>query len=288
MRYTLFLRIALPAIAVLAVLAVLLPADVVPGYVDVVKPLALGVGAVLALFTSRIYRGHLRTAFLFLSAFLFLFMLDIVFFLSSVPVAVPYLREQLGDDQLYRIVQSAQFVTYAMIYLFCVSVLRVMDVTRLNRNGRIMFALTCVATLFVAIYPKMDAIQHISTVSSFEVARLVMRLLDAFTVIILAPVLWLYVQDMKLQQRQSLTFVVVVLGVVGVLVIDYLFESIAVLFPGMLPEGSFLRYAVGQVIYVYGYLMIAVGLYAHRKEDQWGYNIVDRAMAGELALLDEA
>ncbi len=45
--------------------------------------------------------------------------------------------------------------------------------------------------------------------------------------------------------------------------------------------------AIKEMIYIYGYLVIAVGLYAHRKEDEWGYKAVDKAMAGELKLVDE-
>ena len=288
MSYTLFLRIALPVIAVPALLVFLLPERVVPAYLDVIQPLALGTGAVLALVTSRNYRSHLRNAFISLSAFLFLFMLAVVFLLSSAPVAVPYIREHLGDVELLRIAQSTQFITFAMLYLFCLSVLRAVDVKRLNRNGWIMLALTSIASLSVVIYPNMEAIQHISTAGPFEVGGLVIRFLDAFTAIIVAPVLWLYVQDRKSHHRQSLTFVVVVLGVLVLLFIDHLFESIATLFPGMVSVGSSLYYAVHQAIWVYGYLMIAVGLYAHRKQDQWGYNIVDRVMAGELELAEEA
>ena len=40
------------------------------------------------------------------------------------------------------------------------------------------------------------------------------------------------------------------------------------------------------LLFIYGYLIIAVGLYAHRKEDEWGYQAIDKAMSEGLELMD--
>ena len=100
------------------------------------------------------------------------------------------------------------------------------------------------------------------------------------------PVLWLYVQHLKLQQRQSLTFTVIVFGIVCSTIFDFLFGSITTAFPHLLTEGSRLYVTIPRMLFIYGFLIIAVGLYAHRKEDEWGYNAVDKAMAGKLELVD--
>ena len=113
-----------------------------------------------------------------------------------------------------------------------------------------------------------------------------MRILDAVLIIVLVPVLWLYVQYLKSQQRQSLTFTIIIFGIVCATVFDYLFELIIKVFPRLLTEGSPLYTTIPEMLFIYGYLIIAVGLYAHRKQDEWGYKTVDRAMAGELKLVD--
>ena len=105
-------------------------------------------------------------------------------------------------------------------------------------------------------------------------------------IIVLMPVLWLYVQYLKSQQRQSLTFTVIIFGIVCATIFDYLFQLITKVFPRLLTEGSLLYTTIPEMLFIYGYLIIAVGLYAHRKEDEWGYNIVDKVMEGKLKLVD--
>ncbi len=105
---------------------------------------------------------------------------------------------------------------------------------------------------------------------------------DAGLIIVLMPVLWLYVQYLKSQQRQSLTFTVIIFGIVCSTVFDYLFDLILKVFPRLLAEGSHLQAAVAEMLFIYGYLITAVGLYTHRKQDEWGYNTIDKTMTDEL------
>ena len=286
MSHTLFLKITLPVIAIPALIVLFLPIGVWPTYVDVVEPLFLFIGSLLALYVSFIYRKELRAAFIFLSAFLFIYMLAIILFLAFSPILVPYLEPHLGDAEIFRLVQGIQFINYAMLLFFCINLLRVVDVTQLNGNGWIMFALTSVFCIFVAIYPVWDLVKDISNLGLPDIFSVTMRILDAALIIVLAPVLWLYVQYLKSQQRQSLTFTVIIFGIVCATVFDYLFQLIIKVFPQLLSEGSHLHITIPEMLFIYGYLIIAVGLYAHRKEDEWGYNAVDRAMAGELKLVD--
>ncbi len=286
MTHTLYLKIALPAIAIPALIVLFLPARVVFTYVDVVEPLSLLIGSFLALHVSLIYRKQLRAAFVFLSIFLFIYMLAIIFFLSFSPVLLPYLETYLGEAEIFSLVQGIQFINYAMLFLFCINLLRVVDVTQLNRNGWILFGLTVVFCVFVAIYPVLDLIKDTSVLGLPVISHITIRIFDAALIIILVPVLWLYVQYLKSRQTQSLTFTVVILGIVCATIFDYLFQLITTLFPRLLPEGSPLYTTIPEMLFIYGYLIIAVGLYAHSKEDTWGYNTVNRVLAGELKLVD--
>ena len=286
MSHTLFLKIALPAIAIPALIVLFLPAGVMFTYVDVVEPLSLLIGSLLALYVSFSYRKQLRAAFIFLSAFLFIYMLAIILFLSFSPILLPYLETHLGDAEILSLVQGIQFINYAMLFLFCINLLKVVNIKQLNRNGWILFALTFIFCIFVALYPVFDLIKDISNLGLLVISYIAIRICDAALIIILMPVLWLYVQYLKSQQTQSLTFTVIIFGIVCSTVFDYLFELIMKVFPRLLTEGSHLYTAIPEMLFTYGYLIIAVGLYAHRKQDEWGYKTVDRAMAGELKLVD--
>ena len=362
MNHTLFLRIALPVIAIPALIVLVLPAGVWPIYVDVVQPLSLLAGSFLALWVSFSYRKELKAAFVFLSVFLLIYALAIVLLLSSYPILLPYLKPRLEETEILSLVQAIQFINYSVLFFFCINLLKVVDVTRLNKKGWVLFGatvplcaflaiypissvisdiwnralpivtfinrqllngaviivmvpvlwlyvqhlkskhrpalsltviifgallgLTILSWVFLTIYPMLSPIQLIWSQSLPSISRISLRLLDAALIIVLVPVLWLYVQYLKSQQRQSLTFTVVISGVVFFTLFDYLFQVVLRLFPHLLSEGSSLSTTITHTLYVYGYLMIVVGLYAHHKEDSWGYKAIDRAMSANLEFVE--
>ncbi|MFC1934151.1 hypothetical protein ACFLWC_06570 [Chloroflexota bacterium] len=286
MSHILFLKIALPAIAIPALIVLFLPAKIMSTYVDVVEPLSLLIGSFLALYVSFTYRKQLKAAFIFLSVFLLIYALAIVLFLSFSPILLPYLETRLGGAEILHLIQGVQFINYAMLLFFCINLLKVIDVSQLNRTGWIIFALTIIFCTFVAIYPVLDLVKNISSLGLPWILYMIIRIFDAALIIILMPVLWLYIQYLKSRQRQSLTFTVIIFGIVCGTLFDYLFQSIIKVFPHLLTEGSPLYTTIPEMLFIYGYLIIAVGLYAHRKQDEWGYNAVDKAMAGKLELVD--
>ena len=354
MNHTRFLKIALPVIAIPALVILILPVGVWPTYVDVVEPLSLLAGSFLALWVSFSYSKQLKAAFIFLSAFLLIYALAIVLLLGYSPLLLPHLETYLEEGEILSLVQAIQFINYSVLFFFCINILRVVDITRLNRNGWILFGVMVPFCCFLAIYPVSPLIsgiwnralpvisyvshqllsnavivvlvpvlwlyiQHLkshhrqaltSTVIIFgtvlgviilfiifiilypvlppireiwsqsmpAISHISIRLLDAALIIVLVPVVWLYVQYLKLQQKQSLTFTVIISGVVFFTLFDYLFQAVMQLFPRLLSEEPLL-YTIPEALFVYGYLVIAVGLYAHRKEDEWGYQAVDKAMS---------
>jgi len=171
-----------------------------------------------------------------------------------------------------------------MLLFFCINLLKVVDITQLNRTGWIFFALTVIFCIFVAIYPVLDLIKNVSNIGLPGILYVIIRIFDAALIIILMPVLWLYMQYLRSLHRQSLTFTVIIFGIVCATIFDYLFELITKVFSQLLTEGSPLYATFPEMLYIYGYLIIAVGLYAHRMEDVWGYKAIDRAMTGELEL----
>ena len=284
MNHSRFLKIALPVIAVPALVILILPSEVWPTYVDVVEPVALLAGSFMALWVSFSYRKELKAAFIFLSVFLLIYALAIVLLLSFSPLLLPSLESRLGREEIISLVQAIQFINYAVLFFFCINILRVVKITRLNRRGWFLFVFTLIYTIIAAVYPVL-----VEGVATFGVPTIVMRILDAALIIVMVPVLWLYIQYLAAQQRQSLTFTVVIFGIVCSTIFDYLFQLIIAIFPRLLPEGSSFYATIPEALFVYGYLIIAVGLYAHRKGDEWGYQAVDKAMSEgfELAGLPE-
>ncbi|MFC2071704.1 hypothetical protein ACFLUU_03170 [Chloroflexota bacterium] len=362
MSHTRFLKIALPIIAIPALIVLFLPAGVMFIYVDVVEPLSLLIGSFLALWVSFSYRKQLKAAFIFLSVFLLIYALAIVLFLSFSPILLPYLKTYLGEAEILSLVQTIQFINYSMLFFFCINLLKVIDVTQLNRNGWILFSvtvpfcgllaiypvlplirdiwqqvlpailyiatqlldaaviivlvpvlwlyvqylksrkrqtltftviifgtalgLTILFSIFLAVYPVLPLIRDVWSQALPAISHITIRILDAALIVVLMPVLWLYVQYLKSQHRQSLTFTLIIFGIVFFTLFDYLFQLIVKVFPTLLTQGSLLYTTVPEMLFIYGYLIIAVGLYTHRRQDVWGYDAVDRAMAGELKLTD--
>lgn len=286
MSHTRFLKMALPAIAIPSVAVPFLPfLPFLPSsfwttYVDVVEPLSLLAGAVLALLVAFSYSKELKAAFIFLSMFLLVYALAIVLFLSYSPVLLPYLRSHLNEVGIVSLVETIQLINYAMLVFFCLNLLRAIDVTHLNKKGWILLGVTAAFSIFLATYPVLPGVKGIWTQAAPDTAHLTMRALDAALIIVLTPVLWLYIQHLKSQERQSLTFTVVISGIVFVTLFDYLFKLLAQIFPRLTPAGSLLQVAIPETLFVYGYLAIAAGLYAHLKDDAWGYEAVEKAMEG--------
>jgi hypothetical protein len=277
-----FLKIALPVIAIPALVILFLPESLWRTYVDIVEPLALLAGSALAMWVSFSYRKQLKAAFVWLSMFLLIYAAAIVLFLSFSPLLVPYLEPRIGTERIIFMVQLIQYIDYAALFLFCFYVQRVTNILQLNGKGWLLFVFTVIYAGTSAIYPLIS--QGVSTIR-FSV--ITMRALDAILIIILVPVLWLYIQYLTTQRKQSFTFTLVIFGIVCSTIFDYLFQFITAIFPHLLPGGSSLYTTIPEVLFVYGYLLIAVGLYAHRKEDDWGYEAIERAMSSELKLADQ-
>ncbi len=282
-----FLTIAMPLVLLLALIVLFLPTYASSIYVSVIEPLALLVGSFLAFYASSLYRKELRAAFVFLGTFLLIYMLAIVLFLSPYPLLLSSLKSGMSESQVLLTVQITQFINYLMLVFFCVYLLKVVDIRRLNGSGWIVFAITFILSVFVAVYPEWDLFKGLIGSEFSLVLYAIIRLLDAALIIVLMPVIWLYIQYLKSRQQQSMTFTIIIFGIVCATLLDYLFQAVLKRFPHLLAQGSNLASTVPEVIFVFGYLIIAIGLYAHRRQDQWGYKAVDKAMNGEVKLVDK-
>ncbi len=274
MNYTRFLSIALPVVAIPSLVLLFLSPEISSTYVRVVEPIALLIGAILALQVSFLYRKQLRAAFIFLSAFMFIYMLAVII--------LPFIQPHVVDHFQITVL-SIQIFCYCMLITFCVLLLNVIDIRRLDTVGWIIFSVIFAISIFVVIYPVWSSIRDITHQDLPVILYLFTRVVDAGLVIVLMPVVWLYVQYLRTQNKQSLTFTVIIFGIVWSTIADYIFEVFYQESLQTFMGGNQLGVAVPEMLYLYGYLIIAVGLYAHLKQDEWGYDIIDKAMGGELS-----
>ena len=268
MTYTKFLKIFLPVAVIPALVVLLLPTDISDIYIKIVKPVFLLTGALLAFRVSRIYTKQLRATFTFLSAYLLILMIAI----TSLPYLKPHIENYFATS-----VFIIQVINYTMLVLFCINLLKVVDIRQLNGKGWGIFGITLILCAFLALHPPL--IDRVWALTLPVVSYYMIRVLDAALITILIPVIWLYIQYLKTQQKQSLTFTVIIAGIVISTLFDYLFQSIVRIFPALLAEGSIMYDAIPQMLYMYGYMMVAVGLYAHLKHDEWGFKSIERLLA---------
>lgn len=269
-----FLKITLPLVVILAVVTPFLSGDILETYISVMEPLALIIGSLLALRISFVYRKQLKATFAYFSAYLFI--------LASFLILFPRLRTVISGDYYVPSILVVQVIDYVMLALFCMNLLRAVRLSGLNKNAWITFSITAAICLFLALYP--PAVDGILEFSLYIIIYMAMRLLDAALVIALVPIIWLYVKYLKSQQRQSLTFTVIIFGIICSTVFDYLFATIVRIFSLAMIEDSFFYAVIPHTLFILGYFVIVVGLYAHLKDEQWGFAAVDIAMSGGLEL----
>ncbi len=279
MNHTKFLFITLPVALILAILPLFLPDAARNIYTPVIEPLSLAIGGLLAIRISFMYSRQLRLAFVFFSVFLFIYAAAIVFF--------TYAGGIISGKIFTELVVAVQAINYLFLILFCTYLLRVMEINTLKKSAWLAVIITAAVCLFLALYPPI--VDGIISSDVTSIIYLVIRIVDAGLVVALVPVIWLYVSYLKSQHRQSLTFTVIISGIVCATMFNYIHEVIVRLFASGAIEDTLFYATIPDALFIFGYLVIMVGLYTHLKDEQWGFAAVDRFMSGDLELIgDEA
>lgn len=269
-------KIVLAASSIVAilsgVLAVALPAPAASVYTRAVEPGLLLAASALSFYAAPMYRGELRKAFLFLAAFLLLYSLVTVIALVDAAALVL-------DGAFLPLLLAYQTGAYACLIAACWYILRGVDAHRLDRAG---WAATVVsAALGVVIF--FNAMNEgITLFAGNDVAvviYLLIRVFDCVVFIMLMPVLWLYLQHSRARYRESATFAFVAVGLIASLVMAYLYE----LASGQpLAQIASVEYQTGSLLdafYIFGYVLLVTGLFAHRKHQDWSFANVEKQLA---------
>ena len=273
------LFIAVFVTSVLAFCCLILPETAAGIYTAVMHPLALFVGFVLALRVTSIYEKGLKKSFLFLSLFLILFMLANIFALWK------FLHSLLGSNTVF-LVLLLQMATYAMLITSCVYTLRVIEVRRMNRYSWISLGMMLALCIYIVLYQVPWVVTEFSNSPVAAIMNMLIRVFDMSIILMLLPVLFLYLQHLRRKAQESITFALTMGALIFTLLSTYVFQLAMGVSIDTIAIEYFQKGSVLDAIYILGYLLIAAGLYAHRKYDEWGYNAIDKTMSGERKLMD--
>lgn len=268
------LFVAVLVVGALSFSCLILPEMVASIYASIMIPLALLIGFILALRVASIYEKELKKSFLFLSLFLILYML------ANILALWEFLYSLLGQNAVF-LVFLLQVVVYAMLITSCVYILRVIDVKRMNRYGWISLGLMFPLCVYIVVHgaPSLVTASLVSLIVA--ISQLMVMVFDMTIILMLLPVLFLYLQYLRQTAQESITFTFIMGGLIFSLFSTYVFQSVMGVSWYIIAEEYSQKGSILDTLYIFGYLIVAAGLYVHRKYDEWGYNIVDRAMAGE-------
>ena len=254
--------------ALLALLTVLLPSEPGARYAQVAHPLAIGGAGLLALWVAVFYRSSMRSAFLLLGAFL------VLYSPTTWSWLIEEVRERL-DDNFLRVLLAYQILDYALLLLATLLIVRLMNVRRLSTGGWLI-AGGGLALAIVFVVNGLDTFRDIYEASKEAgLIVLLIRIFDAVVMTMLIPVIWLYVQNAKAKYQENATFTLVIVGIIASLTTVYLYELVkgdplTTIAASEYQVGSFL-----DTLYLFGYLIIGIGLFTHRKHQEWSFNRLD-------------
>nr|QNO52646.1 hypothetical protein CKMLAADM_00011 [Methanosarcinales archaeon ANME-1 ERB6] len=253
-----------------SLICLLLPDTIASIYTKIMLPLPLLIGFVLSLRIASMYKKWLQKSFFFLSLFL-LFMM-----VANIDPLWDIVRSKVGDF-IPLIVLPFQVITYSMLVISSVYTLKVMERRGLSKKDWVIMVAMLFIGIIIVMYQMIPLLRHIDLYAIF---LLLIRFLDVAIVIMLTPVVLLYIRQMRLEKRESITFTTITCGIILSLTVAYGYEiafdvPLYVIWHAIYHTGSIL-----DALYLFSYLIIAVGLYVHTKYEEWGFRMIEKALAG--------
>ncbi|MBI4216782.1 MAG: hypothetical protein HY687_05270 [Chloroflexi bacterium] len=272
MNPKLILLMAVLLAGALSFSSLILPGPAASLYTAIMQPLTLFLGFALALRVAFRYKKDLKKSFLFLSLFLLLYAL------ANIHILWVFLYASLGSLTT-TIILLLQVTDYAMLLASCVYTLRVIEVKALNRYGWALLGLVFALGVYVVAY-EAPALESLSAIPLVALSRLMIRVVDMAVVLMLIPVLLLYLQHSRAKAQESVTFAFIMGGLILSITSTYILQLVLGVSLDTMAREYFQKGSLLDAIYIFGYLLIAAGLYAHSKYDEWGFKAVERALLG--------
>lgn len=263
MNPRLFLKIALPAIFGVAVIALLLPRSLAGTYTINTMLISLIAAFLLSLKVAFSYERELKKVFLYLAFFiLFLFFANLRQFwdvLYGVFGTQPYISLIIAG------------IAYVLLIRACINILKITDFTRIHKKEWAAIFFMFVLGNFIVLYFILNY-QFKFTVD--VVTKILFRILDNTIVIMLLPVLFLYRKQSTEENKESITFSIILIGIIISTIGDYVYEILSKISYQELSSG-FHTGTLLDSIYIMSYLLIGLGLYVHLNYYRWTIKKID-------------
>jgi hypothetical protein len=274
MNPRLILKVLIALMLFPALICLFLPGTIATSYTKIMHPLALLIGGLLSLRVASIYKNWLRKMFIFLSLFLFFMML------VSIDPLVELLRAVFGT-RFPLFVLVMQWTTYAMLVLSSLYALKVTELRKLGMAGWIAIMAVSVLGVVIVTYPSvLQQIISFHNAGIYTISLLLIRLTDVAIVIMLVPVVVLYAKQKRLEGRESITFTTIICGIILSLTAAYVYEIVFDVPLYVVAQTVYHTGSILDALYLFSYLIIATGLYVHKKYDEWGFDMIEQALGG--------
>lgn len=265
------LLVSIIVVLLLSVLCVIFPPNVGGTYASVMQPLSLFVGFILALKVSSYYQKALKKSFFFLSLFFALYMV------SNILGLWQFLYSHLGNAATLDLIQILQLSSYAMLITSCIYTLKVIEVKRIARYGWIFIGVMVPVCVYIVIRG-LPSMAVISANPQVEIVNLLVRIFDMAIILMLVPVIILYIQHLKAKAQESVPFTIIMGGLIFSIISTYIYQMATGLSLNTIATDYFQKGSALDTIYLFGYCLMIVGLYANIKYSEWGYKAIEKAL----------
>jgi len=277
MKRNYILLLALGIIAVVAVTGMIpaalgVSSSIAGNYALALQLISLFVGFLLAMRVSNMYNKELKRSFIFLSLFLLFYMI------SSPLVLWEYIDKILGSNATILLLLALQAVTYAMLITSCIYTVKVIEVRRMKTLGWIVFGIFLAFGVFIVAKGLIAMGATLSEDAVGAISNVFIRFFDMAIMLMLVPVFVLYVQHMQAKAQESITFTMMWIGLFITILSSYIIELATGLSTSDVAAQYFQKGSVLDAVNIFGYLLIATGLYAHMKYDEWGFRMIEKAL----------
>ena len=263
MNPRLFLKIAFPAILFLSFMTLVLPRNVAGIYTVNMMLVPLFIAFLLSLKVAFSYERELRKVFLYIAPFiLLLFLVNVGEFWTI----VYYL---FGQYPFISLIIAG--IAYVFLIMSCINVLKITDFAEFHKKEWAAIFLMCVLSNYIII---LYLLNYPIEFNAEGLTKIFFRIIDNAIVLMLLPILFLYRKQSLREKKESITFTIIIAGIIISTIGDYVYEIFARVSHQELSAG-FHTGTLLDSIYIFSYLLITIGLFVHLNYYKWTIGKID-------------
>lgn len=263
MNPRLFLKVIFPVIIVLSLVLLVLPGDFAGIYTVTLMLVSLFCAFLLSIVVGFSYERELRKVFLYLAIFI------LFLFLANLKQFWDLLYETFGILPYISLIVAG--IAYFLLIMACINILKITDFTSIQKKEWaavfLMFALGNYIIFYYLLNYRLEATVEVMT-------KILFRIIDNAVVLMLLPILFLYRKQSKKEKKESVTFTIVLVGIMISTIGDYVYEILTKVSHQEL-SAEFHSGTLLDSIYIFSYLLITIGLYVHLNYYNWTMNKID-------------